>query len=600
MKALAAAFLVACAACGPSEIGPVGGPSSGNDARPASGDAGACRASCPGCCIGDVCFQGDNNQACGKTGEMCAVCGSGATCVDHSCGAPTDPCMGVSTTGRCKSATTIEICVQPSGAGLPQLETSDCRTGENCQLVSGEAKCVLAGDCVEGNTECVNATTLRTCQGGNWVSSTCSTGCVDSALGDSCAAAGGLVTINGSVEYEARGPNGDRSDWGATFNAPAQGFLIAAVRQGPSGTTYFDTAVTTAVSGNQGKFSLDVPASPTVQDKIVVYAAGTRMDGSMSFVVADPRFTPRDDDYPTSQIPSSPAVWSWSWQASDVTNGETLHISEANGSGAARLFDYLRYVYALGDVRWPGMPKDPLVVWLGLGVSWTCGACQAGWATTQFGTRFGAQIWIPGSDDDSFWADAVTAHELGHWIMGTFGRSVGEGGRHCFGVPSAPGLAWSEGWATWFSSDARGTSIYLDKQGGTMLWLDIATRNTSGSGWPKPTSARGLLQDIYENEVSYIMWQISSVRGVGHDPFDIALSSSRMTVAPFERGYTRHTWDVNMMCQRINIADTAESTTHLADFLDALRCGGVPRADIDAATEPTTRYPYPSGSPQCR
>jgi hypothetical protein len=372
------------------------------------------------------------------------------------------------------------------------------------------------------------------------------------------------------------------------------------VRQSPTGTTYFDTAVTTAVVGNQGRFSLDVPASPTVNDFIVVYAAGTRADGTMSFVVADPRFAARTEDYPTSQKPTSPAVWSWSWKASDVSNGETLRILETSGSGAARVFDYLRYVYAIGDVRWPGQPREPLVVWLGMGVSWTCGACQAPWAATQFGTRFGAQIWIPGDDDDSYWADAVTAHELGHWIMGTYGRSVGEGGRHCFGVPSAPGLAWSEGWATWFSSDARGSSMYVDKQGGTMLWLDIATRNTSRSAWPRPTASRGLLQDIYENEVSWMMWNLSATQSLGNEPLDRALATVRMTAPPFERGYTRHTWDVNDRCERENIEDSGESTTHFADFLDAMRCAGVARTAIDGATDPTVHYPYPSGSPMCR
>src|SRR5262249_53176705 len=46
--------------------------------------------------------------------------------------------------------------------------------------------------------------------------------------------------------------------------------------------------------------------------------------------------------------------------------------------------------------------------------------------------------------------------------------------------------------------------------------------------------------------------------------------------------------------------DTGESTTFFADFLDALRCGGVSASMIDAATNPSVRYPYPSGTPRCR
>jgi hypothetical protein len=97
-----------------------------------------------------------------------------------------------------------------------------------------------------------------------------------------------------------------------------------------------------------------------------------------------------------------------------------------------------------------------------------------------------------------------------------------------------------------------------------------------------------------------MMWQLSAVQGVGNEPFDAAMASARMTVPVFERGYTRHTWDTNAQCARINVEDTGESTTHFADMLDALRCGGVARSAVDAVTEPGTRYPYPAGSPICR
>jgi hypothetical protein len=601
-RALAILFAALTSACGPSAIGPEPGGADGGltpraDARPGSG---RCADSCDGCCLGEVCFEGNHDQACGVAGETCEVCPAGASCAGGGCGTATDPCNGVPTTGRCKTETTIEMCVQPTGLGTPQLETVECRSGEACEMVGGQATCVQTAVCVDGETECASTTSLRRCVGGDWVTESCPNGCIDSALGDSCASGGGLVTISGSVTYETRSPNTGKTDWGPLWNAPAQGFLISSMRQTSTGWTYYDTQVTTAAAGDQGRFTLRVPASPTSSDYVVVSAAGTREGGGLSFVVADPRFTPRSTEYSTSQVPTSPAVWGWRWRASEVTNGGTLRITEVNGSGAARLFDYLRYVYGLGNVRWPGAARDPLVVWLGMGVEWTCGACQAGWPTTQFGTRFGAQIWIGGGLDEAYWADAVTAHELGHWVMGTFGRSVGEGGRHCFGVPSAPGLAWSEGWATWFSADARSNPVYVDKQGGTMFWLDISSRSTSGSAWPRPSASRGLLQDIYENEVSWMMWQLSSTQGLGNQPLDAALASERMTVGPFERDYTRHTWDVDMRCQRVDIEDTGQSTTHFADFLDALRCDGVARSAIDAVTEPATRYPYPAGSPACR
>ncbi len=585
---------IACATGEIVGLGPDGGPPGGSDA---SGD---CRTTCDGCCISGVCFEGNHPQACGLGGDECAECAPGTACSQSgSCGEGSDPCMGVTTAGRCASSTRVEVCTAPTGNTPPKLNSYDCAAGESCEIVGGLAGCVLDASCAEGATECVSATQLRRCQGGQWMTTTCPGGaCIESSLGDFCGSGGGTTTmLTGRVTYQRRGPNSGRTDWGALSDAPGVGFTIASARVSGGTTTFLDSQVT----GANGAFSLRVPTAPTANDFVIVYASGTRTDGRLSFVVADPRHTPRTAAYPIDGTIASPAVWSWSWRTDGVSEGDTLRIIENAGSGAARVFDYLRYVYSQSDQRWPGVAKDPLIVWLGMGVEWECGACQWPVPTTRFGTRYGAQIFIGGGDDDGFWSDAVTAHELGHWIMFTFGRSVGEGGRHCFGVVSAPGLAWSEGWATWFSSDARDDPEYVDKQGGTMFWLDISDRSTSGSAWPRPQAAKGLLQDTYENEVSAMMWRLSEGQGLGRAPLDAALATSRMTVGPFERGYTRQTWDTHdMTCARINIEDTGESTLFFADFLDALRCNGTSKATIDAVTEPATRYPYPSGSPICR
>jgi hypothetical protein len=596
--------VVACTACGPSaittssaELPDAGAAPRGADAAPVA-TSGPCATTCAGCCLGEVCFSGDNARGCGRRGQTCQVCGAGATCTDGTCQAPSDPCNGVTTSGRCASATRVEVCVQPTGLGSPQLTSYDCPTGETCQVTGGVAGCQLTAQCREGAVECASGSTLRTCSGGAWIETDCAGACVSSALGDYCAGSDATRVISGRVMYEKRAANAGRTDWAALQAVPAQGFLISAVRGSGSDTQYLDTQVTTASASSSGAFSLRVPVQPTADDHIIVYAAGTRSDGSLSFVVADPRLADGEQDVDAPI--DGPAVWSWSWSADAVADGATLTITDDKGSGAARVFDYLRYVQGSADSRWAGMPRDPLVVWMGLGTTWSCGACNVAVPTDQFGTRFGAQIFIPGGSDESYWADAVTAHELGHWIMFTFGHAVGEGGRHCVGVPSAPGLAWSEGWATWFSSDARTDPIYVDKQGGTMFWLDLSDRGSSDSPWPRPTAAKGLSQDLYENEVSAMMWNLSATQHLGHAPFDAALSTGRMTVPDFERGYTRHTWNVDNTCQRTQISDTGESTTCFADFLDALRCGGVERAQVDAATEPTVHYPYPSASPECR
>jgi hypothetical protein len=296
---------------------------------------------------------------------------------------------------------------------------------------------------------------------------------------------------------------------------------------------------------------------------------------------------------------TNPSAWQWSAQISGLTPGTMITITDSIFSGAARVLDYARYVTALNRIRFGGL--HPFVVWLAPGVDWSCGACVWANSHAQFGTLFEHQVFIAGGPDQGYWSDPVTAHELGHWTMGAFGRAVGEGGPHCIGVAGAPGIGWSEGYATWFSSDARASSLYYDKQGGSMFWFDISQRSSSGSPWPSPVASAGLLQDIYENEVSAILWNMSAVQGLGRAPLDAALTSPRMTVPPFERGYTRQVWNVDpSTCQRTNVLDTGVSTTFLADFLDQLRCSGVSASVIDTATSPSTRFPYPSGAPLCR
>jgi hypothetical protein len=595
---IALCLLAACAlACGPGEITT---PSSAAGPGPDAGSVatGPCATTCDGCCYGDVCFTGNDVRGCGKGGQMCQTCSAGTTCTNRACGASTDPCGGVSPNGQCVSTARVEVCVVPTGAGTPTVQMYDCPSGQVCRVSGGVAGCGSSGDCTDGASRCSASGGLETCASGKWTSATCVGQCVSSPLGASCNGGGAGGTLSGNVMYTTRKPLSDRSDWGDSFDAPAQGFLISSVRVANGQTTVIDSQVTSLTEGSAGAFTLKVPQPVQSTDFIIVYAAGRQADGSLSFLVADPRLSAGthnvDDPIP------NPALWSWSWRTDSVTNGGTLTIGIDKGSGAARIFDYLRYVYALSDARWPGAPKDPIIIWLGMGVEWDCGACNWGAETSVLGQSFTDQIFFGGGSDEGYWADAVTVHELGHWAMFMFGHAVGEGGKHCIGTASAPGLAWSEGWATWFSSDARGSPLYVDKQDGAMFWLDMSTRATSDSPWPRPVASRGLEQDIYENEITAMMWNLSSTQGLGRRPFDAALASSRMTVSPFARGYTRHTWDVNANCVRSNISDTGEPTTFFADMLDALVCGGVTASQADTATQPSSHYPYPSRSPLCQ
>ena len=66
------------------------------------------------------------------------------------------------------------------------------------------------------------------------------------------------------------------------------------------------------------------------------------------------------------------------------------------------------------------------------------------------------------------------------------------------------------------------------------------------------------------------------------------------------RGYRAWRWD---MLDRNGdpIADwqTSISAPHFADYLDSLLCNGFSRSVVDAATQPSLYYPYPSAAPLC-
>lgn len=195
--------------------------------------------------------------------------------------------------------------------------------------------------------------------------------------------------------------------------------------------------------------------------------------------------------------------WGWGWYDQTLgAPGSTLTITEQQGSGAMRVFDYLRYAHEITEFMYKSSGKR-LVIWLSPNTSWSCGVCFMPQLVSFSGQQFTSQIFIPATaQDTSFWSDAVNAHELGHWVMASYGTSPYENGPHALGCQTFPGQAWSEGWATGFSSIARADSRYYDKQKGTFFWFDIDKHQYSpneGVVWKNPDPNAGLQQLMDEN-----------------------------------------------------------------------------------------------------
>jgi hypothetical protein len=105
------------------------------------------------------------------------------------------------------------------------------------------------------------------------------------------------------------------------------------------------------------------------------------------------------------------------------------------------------------------------------------------------------------TDSDEF-DDSVILHEYAHMLAGRFSRDDSPGGMHLVGDVLDPRLAWSEGWANFFSSAVRGTSLYIDSKGPgipTLRYdLEDDTPPNDRPGFGSEASVSGILWDLLD------------------------------------------------------------------------------------------------------
>lgn len=589
---------------------------------------------CPsGCCSNGQCVAAPLNTrdtTCGGGGFACADCaalglacnplnytcrtpgtgggaggGGGATGGGTGGGGSGDPCQGVPVAGQCLSTSVVRFCSVPTGNGTPSVQTYQCPGGYVCQTAGAGASCVQTGVCRQDDTRCTGASTIQVCNAsGAWgPNQSCAGRCVGSVVGANCGPSVATVNLSGTLRYETRAPRADLTDWDAPTAVPARNVLVIAQR---------DTGwVATTTTNAQGQFTLAVPATAASNDTLVFAAYGG--DGlGFRYAVADPNLGA--GTFAAGSVGQNARFWSWSRPLSQVANGGTITITTAQGSGALNLFDMQQFVWATAQAHNQGKPGLPNIMWLGLGTEWECGACFV----DSPAAGFDSQIWMPGgATDQGYWSDYTTAHELGHWQMASYGTSPNEGGTHLLGCRTMPGMAWSEGYATWHSAALRNTSFLEDKQGGGFFWFNLASRTyfpDSTGPFPFPTTsalgcttadcAAGLID---ENLVAAMLWTLTSTRTSATREIFQAVAGQHLNTGNWPRGYTRHTWDVGQNCALSNVTDTGESSPQVADAFDALRCAGQPTGStalsasaLNNATRNGADFPYPAASPLCR
>lgn len=144
---------------------------------------------------------------------------------------------------------------------------------------------------------------------------------------------------------------------------------------------------------------------------------------------------------------------------------------------------------------------------------------------------------LNGNDSDGF-DDAVIDHEFGHYAQYQIAMPRSEGGEHT-GAPADPLLAWSEGFASYYSSSARNDSLYIDTYanpsapGGTSAFVfDLASNDFAAD------PAKGMTQNISEWLVSEILWSMQAPppSGLGKPQATIISVMGKMGNNQMDRG----------------------------------------------------------------
>lgn len=592
--------------------------------------------------------ESDNNDDGGSggrggSGNGSAGGGNGGNAGDAGSGGGGVECGDVPASGVCvDNNTAVEYCrtPPPNDEGKQDQATKarvDCAAGiETCRVLNdGTASCELDADagivCRPDDTLC-DGDTLRTCgaDGKGYVDTDCTAtdqSC-RSAPGDPArcvafsSAGGNAPRLSGSVKFERRG----MSETGPTGISVDPAWLdFVAIYNG-------DTYIGSDITDENGFFDAELIEPADENTTVYVFAMDFDKATQQPLVAIV-----RNDD-PKIETQTSTDYWFWSnkdYQGQNqgvITPGNNATMSEfvipeSKGSGALRVFQWIRYgMLRLNDPdaltgsnglpSTTGKPQQTIAVFWEPGTDSICGACflgkQGGGATvrpqgTDTVDHYDTLMQISGSSGNpTQWSYSVLSHETGHWTMANYSRSPGEGGQHFVGQASKPGLAWSEGWATafgqWNSSntydpgaaDYDADPLYFDTQDGTTFWVNIATAAYTGGALQKPDPQGPIDQFVNENVVSSMIWHLwqpdaarynaelggedlGNYAGAGDDNMFRAVQSERITSGGQNRGYVK---------------------IDLIDFYDAVSCGQYAADDSIATVSDDVGYPWDS-QPLC-
>lgn len=492
---------------------------------------------------------------------------------------PSDPCKGVPVLGRCVDAKTVQACFVDE-KGRASISTTPCNASETCVSERGESFCKLTAPCREGLNRCTPAG-YEQCVAGRWLATSCSVGTACQrfpGLGVECVPLGSSVTVTGQLQYQFRVRRTDFLGFDPTpIVANARRVFVIVVESG--------RILGSGIADDTGRFSVPAYRTPGFGAQIVFLPVLFYDTDIPAMAVAQPSGN-RDDSYRRS-----PALWSFSVSNLPAPRAGRIDVGgwlvTAESSGALHIFDWLLYGFDRSQALFGYVPQESIAVLWSPTQEPSCGACfrSRGLGGTDVGTsmlHFDTTMELGGTPSSpSHWATSVINHEFGHYMMDQFSRSPGEGGPHGIAQVSSPGLAWSEGFATFSGqaalSRAAGTQnpIYFDVQEGTAFWVDISQGSYFRGLLPRPNPYGSIDQGLNENYLAGMLWDLWNSYG------DSAVFRGMVTprlLGPLNRGYR---------------------TVDLVDYADGLTCEGLISASGISDMMRRQQFPW-DARPLCR
>jgi hypothetical protein len=273
----------------------------------------------------------------------------------------------------------------------------------------------------------------------------------------------------------------------------------------------------------------------------------------------------------------------------DPVSGEEGALSQASAlaaawdaGGAFNIFAALNAGFEA--VRALGFPPAPaLTATWERSVPRPCGSCQ-----------IGGEIQVGGGDaDPDEYDDPVLLHEFAHFYEEFWSRTDSPGGSHD-GSRTSPTLAWSEGFATFFSSMVRGDPEYVDTQRGDAWSENIESVSAMGTTGDRLDGA------VSENLVAGVLWDLyddspgEPFDHLARSPADVLLPTRAYFPTPqlADRGATGvdfvdylDGWFCLDLGAREEVARILASRAFPYDFAGPTGCRRKPRAPVDLTLE---------------